>query len=176
MDGAVENAPGALVVVANSPVPCAPDDRADDPSTTPDEAAAAISWWHAQLASAATREGATLAVFWVGDAVDGQVELTTDGWLGNDPALGGGYLLQVREAAVESRDGLVYANQPTHASLDQASTGTVTSTLAETTAEVEFASGEWAGKVTLERCENAELLPTVSALVVPFVLDDAQVQ
>lgn len=103
-----------LVVLANSPLPCAPEDVADDPSTGTDEAAAAAAYWQAELDSAVAREGAWVVVAGLvtGDADRrGAYPLDPAGLryptAGLGPRGGFGAYAHVVESAVTATDGLV---------------------------------------------------------------------
>lgn len=159
VDGALVNADGAFLVVANSPVPCEAEVVPDDPATDADETASAQAWWSAQLQSALTREGAALLTLWLGGtaADGGDFSLTSDGWMRDVPGGGGAVSLRVKESVASSRSGLVYVNQPVDYALDTGLEGDVSAAVADDTAQVRFDVEGWSGDVELQRCVNPAL-------------------
>jgi hypothetical protein len=171
VDGALANADGALVVVANSPVPCRAEEVADDPATDTDEAAAASAWWEAQLQSAVTREGAAVLVLWLGGdaAAGGEFTVAAEGWMGDESGQGGAMSLQVREAAAPERDGAIYLDQPVDYALRPNLTGAAAATVREADADVTFAVEGWEGTTTVERCDNPVLANVVMRSLVEML-------
>ncbi|GDX82654.1 hypothetical protein LBMAG42_44650 [Deltaproteobacteria bacterium] len=168
VDEVFANFPGsAMVVIANSPLPCEPEDTVDVPATAVDEVASAESWWVAQLQSAFTREGAAAVALWLGGnaAEGGEFVVSPKGWLSADAGQGGGAALLVEEAVLLQRDGALFQYEPTEFTRDTALTGTASATVGDTTAEVTFDLGAWRGTATAERCVN----PALSGAVVELL-------
>lgn len=168
VDEVFANFPGsAMVVIANSPLPCEPDDVEDVPATAVDEVASAESWWVAQLQSAFTREGAAAVALWLGgDAAEGgEFVVSRDGWLTTTAHRGGGAALQVQEAVLLQRDGALFQYEPTELTRDTALAGTASATVGDITAEVTFDLGDWRGTATTARCVN----PALSSAVVQML-------
>lgn len=168
VDDVFANFPGsAMVVVANSPLPCEPDDTEDVPATAVDEVASAESWWVAQLQSAFTREGAAAVAIWLGGnaAEGGEFVVSPEGWLTSESGRGGGAALQVQEAVLLQRDGALFQYEPTEFTRDTSLQGTASATVGDTTAEVTFNLGDWRGRAVTERCVNPALASAVVSLL-----------
>lgn len=178
VDGAITNAAGAFVIVANSPVPCEAEPTEDDPTTETDEAAGAVGWWQAQLQSAVSREGTQVLAIWLGGdaASGGDFMVDAAGWMRDDPGVGGAFALSVTESAASERDGAIFVNEPYDYVLKSDLEGSVTASVNDLQAEVTFDLGPWAGTVTTERCENAELATLVSAALVDLANDSMVVR
>lgn len=174
-DAVGEDASQMLVVLANSPFPCAAEDVADDPATSSDEAAAAAAYWQAQLGSALAREGAWVVVLRLVSRgtdplgvypLDPTALDDPDGALAGLPRVGFGAWAHVVESAVTATDGLVsayaittldedVAEAPGVATLDALSDGgTLSGTAALLPADVSV-------RFDAERCTNADLAGVV---------------
>lgn len=168
VDEVFANYPGsAMVVIANSPLPCEPDDTEDVPATAVDEVASAESWWVAQLQSAFTREGAAVVVIWLGGnaAEGGEFVVSPNGWLTPESGRGGGGALLVEEAVLLERDGALFQYEPTEFTRYTELSGTASATVDDATAEVTFELGDWSGAATTERCVNRALSSAVVDLL-----------
>lgn len=170
-----------LVVLTNSPLPCAPAELENDPDTpTVDEAAAAILYWEGQVHSALNREGA-LAVglglyTWEDDfsgeyAVRADASTNAEAWLVEATHVAAGAWYRVDEAAVEEVDGIFYTYLPVELSYDVAVAEPAWVRVDEddgTTlrGEFSFEPTELSGRFVADRCENASLYQGIlSALV-----------
>lgn len=178
----------ALVLLANSQLPCAPDDVEDDPETGLDEAAAAKQFWQAQVASAFSREGAVvvlLGLYTWSDTLTGDYAVSPDALqehltlLASEPRVGFGAWMRVNEAEVEETSGLFYTYVDTdvdyEAAADETSSVsfTVAGGLEREVRDGERASGEFqlepsgmSGTFHAERCDNDTLYTAVVAQVV----------
>lgn len=171
VEGLYANVPEyTALVVANSPLPCAPEAVEDDPATDDvDEAASATTWWQAQVRSAFTREGAVVLWVWfpAGDA-DPQVVLGA-----SEPG-GFGFRWRVEEAALAAREGAVSTWQPTEWQLDSDDRGVAVLAGADThmTAEVEL--GEWSGAWEAERCDRPQTAAALQSGALLAMLSPAE--
>ncbi|MFZ5479908.1 MAG: hypothetical protein ACOZNI_24300 [Myxococcota bacterium] len=173
-----EGGRAAVVVVANSPIPCRPETSENDPTTLQDEAAEAEDYWLLQLGSAFTREGAFVVGFVV--FVDPDVEMKgeyhmasaalddADDLVALHPRLSTGFWLHVEEAGVldDDEEGGFGAweviAQDGEDRLDDPAQLTIT---AESNEEVsghfDLDPDEVTGTFTAEVCDNDELMDLV---------------
>ncbi len=177
-----------MVLVANSQLPCAPDDVEDDPATGLDEAAAAETFWQAQVSSAFAREGAIvvlLGLYTWSDGLTGDYAITADALqdhlalLASAPRVGFGAWMRVNEAAVDQSDGLFYTYTDTDVDYEAAAgVGSAASVDVLGAPDDELADGErlkgnfnlepsgMSGGFRAERCDNLTLYTAVLAQVV----------
>ena len=182
------------LVLANSTLPCAPEDVEDDPATLADETLAARAYWGAQFATAFAREGARVVVLllsvgseedWLGryplrgDALDlaalGEY-VAADG----RAAAGGWY--SVEESSVADANGVLYASSMVgdEAAFDLAVDDPAWVDVSAKDAVVEgtfdFTPLSFRGTFVAERCDNTELLTELyqrlGALVLAFGTDE----
>lgn len=153
------------LVVANSPLPCAPDTDVDDPDTDVDEAASATTWWQAQLLSAFTREDAVVLWVWFPEGT-----AAADVALGPAEPGGYGFRWRVEEAALAGREGAISTWTPTEWDLgaDDSGRATLRAEPDAVTAEVEL--GEWSGTWRAERCDEPALAATLQAAALTAIL------
>lgn len=183
------------ILLANSTLPCAPEDVEDDPTTATDEVAAAKSYWAAQVATAFAREGAlsVAMVLGVGAEEDwlGRYSFHSDAWdadaaasyVATDGKVAAGAWYRVVEAAVEEGNGVLYADQ-----------GAITTTEEEHDLEIgapawvdvtrkdtelagtfSFAPASLTGEFKAERCDNLDLLSDLYLrLAVLALTEDAE--
>jgi hypothetical protein len=169
-----------LVLIANSALPCAPEDTTDDPETGLDEQAAALQYWNAQVASAFSREGAIVVMLglytWT-PAVEGDYALTEEGLaqhlslLEASPRVGFGAWLKVIESEVTETNGIFSNTTATEVDFDAAAASPSHATLDER--DGERLSGEFAlepagvaGSFHAEQCSNSDLYTAIFTEVV----------
>jgi hypothetical protein len=167
VEGAFASRPGDVVVVlANSPLPCRPEDTEDLPTTIPDEAAGAEAWWQAQFAAAWTREDAVVLVAFLGGA-DTVESFTLAGRprLGPKAGTGSAVALRVEEAAVAEVDGAVYTYEAVERTVATGLTGELTAAAAGEGFSVALDLGEWGADADVARCDNPQLVALALAAV-----------
>lgn len=177
-----------LVLLANSQLPCAPDDVEDDPETGLDEAAAAKEFWQAQVASAFSREGAVvvlLGLYTWSDALTGDYAVSPDALedhlslLSSEPRVGFGAWMRVNEAEVDETSGMFYSYVDTDVDFEAGADETsamsfsVAGGLDHEVRDGERASGDFqlqpsgmSGTFHADRCDNDTLYTAVIAQVV----------
>ena len=179
----------ALTLLANSTLPCRADDVADDPETGIDEAAAAKSYWQAQVAAAFTREGAILVLLgaytW-SDSLTGDYAVSASALenhlddLATEPRVGFGAWMRVNEAKVDDSTGLFYSYTDTDVDFDPGAGSSSTLSLdvlgqPATLADAETMTGQFdlqpsgmSGHFRAERCDNDALYTALVAQEVAF--------
>jgi len=144
---------GALVVVANSPLPCRADTE-DDPATAPDEAAEAKAWWALTVEAALTREGAVVFALLVDDA-DGEQAIGGE----DSPWLG----LRIYESRWGDEGPEVLRYEAV-----QTGRGEATVSRSDTTVRVSASVEGYTAVVEAERCDNARLSSAVVEVLASF--------
>ncbi len=161
LEGFVANDPSVVVaVVANSPLPCAPDPAADLPSTSVDEEASAVVWWEAQLAAALYREGAALLLLaLLVDPADADIAVAGALTLAGEPGTGSAVGLEVFESASEEHATTVlHSYELKEFAYHRPLRGDVRAVVSDTTVQLSADLGEWEVVADLERCENPNLV------------------
>ena len=153
----------AVAAIANSPLPCEPEETPPDPTTDVDEVASAEAWWAGQLGSAATREGAALVILWFPDGANAET-ITTPLASGQGP---GGLTWRVLEAELSDRVGAISTWTPTEWEQVEDATGEATVVADQDSVGIEFTLGAWSGDVAAERCDATEIAGGLMGLVAP---------
>jgi hypothetical protein len=147
----------AFAIVANTPIPCRPEQVADDSNTPTDETAGAQEWWEAQLGTAITREGAVLFLIFLREG--GTLDSVNVGPVSNPEGWGLGY--RVVEAELQGRDGPYFYYSPTTVNWDARSEGTVELDRNDEFVSINANVGEWIVDVAAERCDNPALVTAI---------------
>lgn len=163
------------VLLANSTVPCEPDDVEDDPTTEADETNVAREYWMAQLYTAFSREGArvVLATLITGAEVDwlGRYDADADAWdptsaaerVAEHDRVAAAAWFHVEEAAVDDINGVLYASEIeiVESEHERAVDGGGFDIVAKDSVlegAFDFPEADLSGRFTADRCDNAELL------------------
>lgn len=180
------------LLLANSTVPCWPDDVEDDPRTpTLDEEAAAQSYWEAQLLTAFSRENAlavamTLSVDATSDWI-GRYSLHEDAWdqasmeryVATDQRVAAGAWYRVVESSNGDNSGVLYAAD---VSVDEEAYDLEVGAPAwvdveakdtELVGTFDFAPTKLGGSFIAERCDNLDLLELLYLRLAVLALADA---
>jgi hypothetical protein len=166
----------SVLLVANSALPCEPDDVENDPYTDEDEELEAQKYWEYQLYSAFSREGALTVGFVLFNDPDadelGEYDLDADAFteaeelVDRHPRLASGFWLHVEEAGVAESDDADAAfvfpevlESEGEDRLDSPSTLTLDSHAGgEVTGSFDLDPDDVTGTFTADVCENDDLM------------------
>jgi hypothetical protein len=177
----------AVLIVANSALPCAPDTVENDPATTQDEAAEARAYWEYQLYSAFTREGALTVGFVLFTAPDadpvGEYLMDEDAYdqaedlIGDHARLSTGFWSYVEEAGTSDDDEdaaiplpSILESEGEERLDDPATVEVLTHGGVEVTGSFDLDPDDVSGTFTAEVCENEDLVDLFLAYVVELGL------